>query len=79
MASDPDELVELNRVSNEAEAAIIVNALADVGIRALATGGFTSGFKAEAPGDVKIVVRRGDLQGARTALDELRIDPADGD
>ena len=48
MASDPDELVELLRVSNEAEAAIIVNALADVGIRALATGGFTSGFKASA-------------------------------
>lgn len=70
--SPSDQLAELMRVPNEMEAAIVVNALSDNGIQATATGGFTSGFKAEAPGDVQIYVRQGDLRAARQILDQLR-------
>lgn len=71
MSTDPKNLEVLVAVSNEVEAAAIVGALADQGIRALATGGYTSGFRAEAPGDVKVVVQHADADRARRALAEL--------
>ncbi len=40
------------------------------GIRAFAAGGYTAGFRAEAPGDVKILVKQADLDRARKALAE---------
>lgn len=67
-----DEPVQLMRVPNDMEAAIIVNALANHGIRATATGGFTAGLRAEAPGDVQIHVQSGDAETARSILQELR-------
>ena len=51
---------------------MIVNALADRGIRAEAVGGFTAGFKAEAPGEVSVVVGQADAARARKALAEIR-------
>ena len=38
------------------------------------TGRFTSGFRAEAPGRLQIVVRRSDLDQAQQALAEIRED-----
>ena len=74
--SHPEVLV---RVSNELTAAVIVNTLVDQGIWAMAVGGSTSGFKAEAPGDVTVVVRAADLAHARQVLDEIRRDPGEID
>lgn len=70
-------LVELRAAANELEAALIVNTLEAYGIRATATGDFTSGFKAEAPGDVRVLVRHKDLQAARNVLREIRESPSD--
>lgn len=64
-----DTLVVLKAVANEIEAALIVNVLGDYGIAATATGGFVSGFKAEAPGDIRVLVKQSELQVARQALE----------
>ena len=68
-ANQPETLVS---VPNEFEAAMIVSALAARDIDASTAGSFTAGFRAEAPGDVEVVVRQRDLERAKTALNELR-------
>jgi len=62
-------------VPSEVEAAAIVTALAEYGIEAHAVGGYTAGFRAEAPGDVKVSVKHADLDRARQALAEIREHP----
>lgn len=68
MTTDPNNPEILVRVSTEAEAAAIVTELAAGGIEASATGGFTAGFRAEAPGEVSVVVRQADLAKAKQTL-----------
>ncbi len=68
MADDPNQPVVLMWAPTETEAAIIVAALANHGVLAHATGALTSGFRAEAPGGVQILVRQDDLERARDAL-----------
>ena len=70
MKPDPECPETLITAANEIEAATIVNYLAQFDIKALSAGGYTSGFRAEAPGDVKILVRQEDLERARQALAE---------
>jgi len=77
MTADPMRLETLAWLANEFEAALIVNALEEQGIRATAVGGYTSGFRAEAPGGVRVVVTRGDLERAREVLAEARREPAE--
>lgn len=72
MTTDPNAPVLLASARNEVEAAAICSALAAYGIQASATGGYTSGFKAEAPGEVKVMVKHGDLERAAQALKEIR-------
>ncbi len=60
------------RVPTEAEASLIVQSLMSQSIAARAVGGFTSGFRAEAPGDVSVLVRHDDLAQALTALATMR-------
>ena len=62
----------LIRVANEMEAMIIIGHLEEHGIRAEAAGVYTAQFRAEAPGDVKVLVRAEDFQRAREILSELR-------
>jgi hypothetical protein len=71
MTSDPDRPEELLAAANEIEAAAMVNALAEYGVEAFAAGGYTSGFQAEAPGNVKILVKQADLDRAKQALAEI--------
>ena len=70
MKPDPESPETLLSVANEIEAAAIVGYLEQCGIKAFAAGGYTAGFKAEAPGDVKILVRQADLDRARQAMAE---------
>jgi hypothetical protein len=72
MKSDPKQPETLLSVSTEIEAAAIANALVEHGIEALTVGGHTSGFKAEAPGSVAVVVKQADFDRARNALSEVR-------
>jgi hypothetical protein len=75
-----DSLTVFKLVPNEIEAALIVNTLEAQGISATATGGYVSGFKAEAPGDIRVLVMRSDLQAAREAMDvaSASSDPNEG-
>ncbi len=79
MTADADNPQVLTSVSSDVEAAIIVNALAERGIKASAVGGFTSGFRAEAPGEIRVVVRHADLDAAARALAELEQQALDVD
>jgi len=69
---DPGKNPEtLMSVPSDLEAAMIVSALAAHEVDATTSGEYTSGFRAEAPGDVKILVRRCDLERARRVLEEI--------
>ncbi len=70
--SDANDLERLIDVQNEMEAAAIVNELQEAGIRAVADGDFTAGFRAEAPGSVHVRVRQADLGKAQELLKMLR-------
>ncbi len=72
MKTDPNNPEILVRVPGDLEAAAIVNALATFGIEASTTGGYTAGFRAEAPGQVNVIVRHKDLQHAKQALAEFK-------
>ena len=77
--SDPDlrnaKLVEVAKRSTEMEASILVTVLADEGIKAVATGGFTAGFRAEAPGWVSVKTLEKDAERAKEILAELKAHP----
>ena len=79
MHPDPTNLNTLVRVPNEIEAAAIVNALEGHGIRAKAVGGYTAGFRAEAPGDVTVIVREADVVRSREVLAEIHVQPREAD
>lgn len=79
MIADPNSPCVLTSVANEIEAAAIVTALADYAIEAAVTGGFTAGFKAEAPGLVQILVKESDFDRAKLALAEIRKNPVEVD
>ena len=79
MNADSSDLETLITLSNEVEAAAIVGALQEKGVHAVATGGYISGFKAEAPGDVKVLVRHGAADQARQMLNEIRQEQTDID
>jgi hypothetical protein len=72
MPSDPNSPDVLLSVSSEIEAAAIVTALAEYDIQAISVGGYTSGFKAEAPGVVAVVVKLAEFDCAKQALMEIR-------
>jgi len=69
MANESDELVVLQSVPSEAQANLIAAALERAGIEAAIEGALTAAFRAEAPGEVKIIVRKSDLEKAKEALE----------
>ena len=79
MADDPNQPVVLTTAPIEAQAALIVAALRDRGVEAQATGGLTTGFRAEAPGVTRILVRQADLERARQVWREIKADFTGGD
>lgn len=69
-AIDPNNPTELTRFSSEIEAASVLSALAESGIRGTITGSFTAGFRTESPGDVTVIVRHCDLPRALEVIAE---------
>lgn len=61
-------MVRLTSRPTEPEAALIAGALEEAGIRAVVTGQFTSGFKAEAPGWVAVNIFETDREAAENIL-----------
>jgi len=72
MLHHPDRLEPLTSTPNEPQAAMIVSALKDRGVDAVAEGGLTAGFRAETVGEVRVMVWQEDLDRARLALDEYQ-------
>ena len=80
MANPIDEdPVTLCVVGTEVEATMIADALTDRGVDARASGVMTGGFRAEAPGSVKILVHASELQKARAVLEAYRREQSDID
>ncbi|MEX0819443.1 MAG: DUF2007 domain-containing protein, partial [Pirellulaceae bacterium] len=71
MTNDPDSPTIVYSAVNSVEAASVVTALEAEGIEATTTGSYTSGFQAEAPGEVKVVVRLSQADKARGVLERL--------
>ena len=70
--SRPHEKIEVvHRVATEAEGAMIVAALDNAGIDAQMEGALTSALRAEAPGEVGILVRASDASAARRVIDAI--------
>lgn len=68
---DQEQLAVVATAANELEAGMIVAALERHGIRARASGVLTAGFRAEAPGRVRILVRESELERAEEVLDQV--------
>ena len=75
---DQNRPVVLTKVENETVAALIVAALEERGIDAETTGALTSGFRAEAPGGVQVIVRAVDRERAEEALNDLKSGAGEG-
>jgi hypothetical protein len=67
---EPDKLVTLANLAGEIEATLLANELKNQGIRAEASGVMTAGFRAEAPGSVKVLIRAADHAEAKRVMDE---------
>jgi len=73
-SDDTDELVKVYSAANEIEAKVVVNVLNAAGVEALMQGQHSASFRAEAPGDVKVVVREQDVAAAYEAIVKLNLD-----
>ena len=69
---DDENLVTVAQRPTEQQAAILVAVLADENIRAVATGGYTAGFQAEAPGWVSVQTFESDAERAKQIISELK-------
>ncbi len=79
MNNPTDHIEPLVSLPTEAQAMIVVGALAEEGIPSTAVGGYTAGFKAEAPGWVKVMVTQEDLPVAQNTLAKLKAETAEID
>lgn len=79
MSEQIKELVLLTSVPTEMQASIITASLEEEGLHCAAVGGFTAGFVAEAPGWVKIMVAKRDLDLAKKILATVSHEGMDGE
>ena len=70
MQEQDDSVVVLAVFPSEIEATTIADELEREGIRAEPAGVLTAEFRAEAPGQVKVLVHASDFQRARALLDD---------
>lgn len=74
--SDPHKTVKLTETPTEADAIMICDALAEHGVPAVYNGDMVAGFRAEAPGMVRVLVRADELDLAKRLLVEQGHDNA---
>ncbi len=79
MVHGPARLKRLTSTPSEMEAGVIVATLEENGIKATFNGQSTSGFRAEAPGWVQVLVAEEDVPRAQALLDEVRDEDVDVD
>ncbi|MEQ8843419.1 MAG: DUF2007 domain-containing protein [Phycisphaerales bacterium] len=73
------EPVILGQYPTEIQATFAANMLREAGIRCELLGGASSGFKAESPGYVRILVSQADAQRARQLIEEFDAEKAEAD
>ena len=66
--SDPNQPVMVKTTANEFEASLMIARLQENNIEAYPEGGLTSGFRAEIPGGVRVMVRQADLERAQQII-----------
>ena len=66
--------VAIYSAAHEAEAAIVANALSNAGIESTTHGDFSAGFRAEAPGEVRILIHKNDVAAAKAVLEDIKTD-----
>ncbi len=64
----PEHVVPVTSMPNELEAGVVVAALEESGIKSTMSGVYTAGFRAEAPGQVQILVAKEDEARAREVI-----------
>ena len=67
-ANDPSSPVKVETFTDNFQASVLVGRLREAGINATAVGGFTSGFQAESPGYVDVVVPKSEIERAKQIL-----------
>ncbi|WP_432797231.1 putative signal transducing protein [Poriferisphaera sp. WC338] len=67
--SHPEDPTVVTSVETELEASLLIESLAEQGIEATSAGQITSGFRAEAPGLVNVLVHIKDLDKAKAAVE----------
>ena len=70
-------LVKLTTAATEWQADRIVDRLREEGIAASATGGFTAGFRAEAPGMINVLIDSRDIHRALQVVQAIEQDRCD--
>ncbi len=73
-----EKLVTVAERPDELSASIVISLLQEEGIRAVATGGFTSGFRAEAPGMVAVKTIESDAERAKQIIADIKVEWPDG-
>lgn len=68
MGEHSNKPVVVATAANELDAAVLIAVINAAGIEAYTEGELTSQFRAEAPGEVRILVREEDFARAREAL-----------
>lgn len=68
--SNNEKLVTLAFLAGEIEATLLADELKNQGVAAEASGTLTAGFRAEAPGSVKVLVYEKDLAEAKRIMAE---------
>lgn len=66
----PDHLITLATFPSEIDATLLAGELKNLGIAAEASGILTAGFRAEAPGSVKVLVHPEDLAAAQQIMND---------
>ncbi len=74
-----DKLVTLATFDTEIQATLVANELKSQGVQAEPSGTFTAGFRAEAPGSVKVLVHDHDLARAQAIYDDFLVSRKDID
>ena len=78
--TDPHpEPVIIGEYPTEIQASFALNALREAGIRCEMVGGASSGFKAESPGYVRILVPEHEAEKARQILADFQAETSDKD
>ncbi len=74
--SDPHKTATLTETPTEAAAVLVCDALARHGVRAVYNGDLVAGWRAQAPGLVRVLVRADELDLAKRLLAEEGVDGA---